>query len=311
MKLLKRFLKMTGVVFLLMNIVAFFHAWHFTHFSTNTGEKTGSPQSMSVLVKVKTILFGISNPRPENATKPALPFEDITLQSHKKIACWMINKDSAKGTVILFHGFSGEKSSMLDKAAEFLDMGYNTMLVDFMGSGRSEGNQTTIGFKEANDVETAYNYLRQRGEKNICLFGTSMGAAAILKAVADRGVTPDKIILECPFGSMYQTTCARFKTMRVPVFPMAGLLIFWGGLQNGFWAFGHNPSTYAKAVKCPALLLYGAKDEKVSIAETNDIFNNLQGKKQLKIYPEAGHENYLHRYKNEWRSDVVAFLSQK
>ena len=75
-----------------------------------------------------------------------------------------------------------KKSSLLDKAEIFLNLGYNTFLVDFMGSGGSDGNQTTIGFYEAEEVKTAFNYLEACGEKNIILFGTSMGAAAIMKA---------------------------------------------------------------------------------------------------------------------------------
>jgi alpha-beta hydrolase superfamily lysophospholipase len=91
---------------------------------------------------------------------------------------------------------------------------------------------------------------------------------------------------------------------------MAGLLVFWGGVQNGFWAFGHNPTEYAKKITCAALLLYGAQDEKVSKEETDAIFTNLKGKKELKIYQQAGHENYLSKYRNEWTKDVEKFLHQ-
>ncbi len=70
-----------------------------------------------------------------------------------------------------------------------------------------------------------------------------------------------------------------------------------------------NPTGYAKKINCPALLLYGAKDEKVSRQEIDKIFTNLIGKKQLKIYQEAGHENYLAKYKNEWTQDIAQFLA--
>lgn len=86
-------------------------------------------------------------------------------------------------------------------------------------------------------------------------------------------------MIECPFGSMYKTVCARFKTINAPTFPMAGLLVFWGGIQNNFWAFEHNPTN----IKCPTLLLYGAKDGKVSKEEIDEIYNNLGGQKKLKF----------------------------
>jgi esterase/lipase len=107
---------------------------------------------------------------------------------------------------------------------------------------------------------------------------------------------------------MYQTTAKRFSNMNVPAFPMAGLLLFWGGTLNGFWAFGHNPSEYAKNITCPTLLLYGEKDNRVSRKEINTIYFNLSGEKKLKTYPLSGHENYLKKYKKEWSSDVSTFL---
>ncbi len=294
-----------------MNIVAYFHAFKFTHFSNTATTKTKGEEHLSVFQKINIILFGVNNPRPKNKIKPVLPFQTVTLISNKKIEGWLIKADSSKGTVILFHGYSGEKSSMLDKAEIFLKLGYSAMLIDFMGSGGSEGNQTTIGFYEAEEVKTAVDYLQNQGETTIILFGTSMGAAAIMKAQNDYQFSVKSIIVECPFGTMLKTVQARFKTMSVPSFPMANLLVFWGGLQNGFNGFSHNPEDYATQISCPTLLLYGQQDSKVSIEETNKIYSNLQGKKELKIYPKAGHENYLNKYKLEWTTDIKNFIDSK
>jgi uncharacterized protein len=310
-------LKGIGIVlflcFVLMNVVAFFHAYKFTHFATNNLAKTKNPNKLSTVAKLKTLLLGVNNPRPINTQKPA-SYETIVLQSNKKIECWYWKQntisDTPKGTVILFHGYSGQKSSMLDKAEQFAQLNYNVLLVDFMGSGGSEGNQTTVGFQEAADVKTAFDFIKHQGEKNIYLFGTSMGAVAVLKSIADYNIQPSGIIVECPFGSMYQTTCARFKAMHAPIFPMAGLLVFWGGVQNGFWGFGHKPTKYAKQVKCPTLLLYGQQDATVSRQEIDEIYSNLSGPKQLKIYAQAGHENYLLQYKQQWVADVLDFLNK-
>ena len=308
-KCVKQSIGILTIVFVLMNIVAIFHSYKFTHFINNQTEKTASPKNLTTGQKIKTLIFGISNPRPENKTIPTTDYEAIKLKSNKEIECWNINTPNSKGTIILFHGFSSEKSSMLDKSEILNILGYNTLLVDFMGSGGSEGNQTTIGFLEAKQVKTCYDYLTEQGEKNIYFLGTSMGAVAIMKSINDYKITPKGIIIECPFGSMYQTVCARFKNMNAPIFPMAGLLVFWGGLQNGFWAFGHNPTEYAKKITCPTLLLYGAKDDNVSRQEIDDIFTNLTGNKKLRIYQEAGHENYLTKYKNQWTKDIQGFLT--
>ena len=307
-KALNRFLGLVIGLFVLMNIVAFFHAYRFTHFSEQGIEKTRNPRELGLATKIKVLLLGIDNPKPVNHEQPARPFETVHLQSSKRIECWHIKVDSSKGTVIIFHGFSGNKARMLDKSEVFNQLGYSTFLVDFIGTGGSEGNETTIGYKEAQDVKVCLDYVRQTNEKNIVLFGTSMGATAILRASEAFQINPGSAIIECPFGSMYQTTCARFEQMNVPHFPMAGLLVFWGGLQNGFWAFSHNPQEYAGSVQFPTLLLYGEKDAEVSRQETDMILKNLNGKKRLATFTEAGHENYLKRYEKEWIKEVSAFL---
>jgi uncharacterized protein len=309
-RIFKRLLWILASVFVLLNAIAFFHAYKFTHFTSAPVTKTKDAKHLSTAGKIRTLFFGIDNPRPVNTSAPSQKFETMQLQSNKKIECWSIKAAGSKGTVILFHGYSGEKSGLINKSDEFIKLGYSTLLVDFMGSGGSEGNQTTIGFKEAEEVKTCYDYLTGQGEQKIYLFGTSMGAVAILKAIHDYKIQPAAIIIECPFGTMYETTCARFKSMGVPSFPMAALLDFWGGVQNGFWAFSHRPVEYAKSVKCPTLLLYGERDEKVSHRETDEIFSNLHCKKQLKTYPLAGHEDYLLKYKQQWITDIGVFMDK-
>lgn len=296
-------------LFLLINGIAAMHAWKFTHFSRYGRGKTKDPDRISTPEKLRVLLSGISNPRPENKATPATPYTTLRLQSNKTIECWHMDRDSARGTVLLFHGYSGCKSDLLQQAAVFLKSGYRVLLTDFMGSGGSDGEQTTLGYREAEEVKTCYDHIRQRESGQIYLYGVSMGAAAILKAIRDYPIDPAGIILECPYGSMYQAVSARFRIMGLPDFPMAQLLVFWGGLENGFWAWSLKPSEYARSVHCPALLLYGAQDNKVSLREIDAVFSNLQGRKTKCIYPLAGHENYLDRYRDQWTADVRRFLS--
>jgi len=305
-KFVRRVLWTLLILFLLANIIAFIHAYKFTHFTTSSIERTSN--RLSFTEKLKVVFTGVSNPRPVNKKRPGYAYQTIKIKSNKELECWLIKAGTAKGTIVLFHGYGGEKSLMLDKADQFLTLGYNTMLVDFMGSGGSEGNTTTIGFKEAQEVKDCYEYLIKNSFQNVSLFGTSMGSVAVMKAIKDYDLKPKSIIIECPFGSMYKTVCKRFQMQGIPSFPMADLLVFWGGVENNFWAFSHNPEEYAKGIHCPTLLMYGEKDKKVSKEEINSIFKNLQGNKTLVTYPLAGHENYLSLYKEKWTNDVKIFL---
>ncbi|RYD98168.1 MAG: alpha/beta fold hydrolase [Sphingobacteriales bacterium] len=263
------------------------------------------------------LTMGVNNPRPRIKHPAPETFRVIRLQSNYAIECWYSGKADTtrndpeeKGAVAIFHGYGAEKSGMLDKAVIFDSLGYDVLLVDFMGCGGSEGNKTSIGFHEAEQVKTAFEFLAQKGYQKIYLHGTSMGAAAIMKAIQDHQLQASGLILECPFNTMYETVAARFDHMRLPRFPMAGLLVFWGGIQNNFWAFDHNPETYAASIKVPVLLMVGGQDKNVSLAATRSIYHNLQGAKQLSIYPLAGHENYLNQYRAAWIHDVAIFTGR-
>ncbi len=295
------------MVFVILNIVVYQHAYKFTHFDKEAIQRTRDPKELSAIEKAEILFIGIENPRPNHKRIPDTKFKRISISSTVSLECWLIDREDSKGIVVMFHGYAGEKSSLLDRVDEFFQLGYKILLVDFMGSGGSEGKSTTIGYKEAEQVKDCFNYLVNEGEGNIILFGTSMGAAAILKAMDDYSLNTSAIILECPFGSLYETVKARFRLMNVPTFPMAGLLCFWGGVQNGYWAFSHNPIEYAKGVSCPTLLLFGALDNRVSLQETEMIFDNLNGEKILKIYPSKGHDVFAGNEMN-WAEDVSNFL---
>lgn len=304
-KFIKRSLWTLAIVFILLNVLAAVHAWKFTHFSDSAETKSTLHDNALVLA-----ITGVSNPRPVNTTFPSQPYESFVIDGDYPTDCWFIKADSSRGTVVVCHGYGGCKSSMLNIADAFLAMHYSVLLPDFMGCGDSPGTTCTVGFYEADQVKNCYEYLTAHGEQNVILFGTSMGAVAIMRAVTDSTIAPSSVILECPFGTLYNTVCSRFRMMNFPSFPMAGLLTFWGGAENDFWAFSHEPEKYAKSIKCPTLLMYGEKDPKVSRTEIDLIYENIPSPKQLVTFPDAGHENYLRKYPAEWTAAVQNFLAR-
>jgi alpha-beta hydrolase superfamily lysophospholipase len=297
-------------VLLFLNIIAAMHAYKFTHFK-NGGIRTERIH-LTTTKKIQLLFTGVDNPRPVNNLLPSYPYRTVTLNSNVKIECWDIPSviRPTKGTVIMCHGYTSNKSALLSRADVLLKNGYDCLLVDFMGSGGSEGNQTTVGYKEAIEVRDCFNYLAGDHRRNIYLYGSSMGAVAIMKAIKDYDLKPSGIIIECPFSSMYETICVRFRMLHTPSFPLAGMLLFWGSVENQFWGFSHNPAEYATHIKCPTLLQYGAKDDRVGRQEIGMIYARLNSPKKLMIYPTAGHDNFLRVAKNDWNANVLSFLDQ-
>jgi uncharacterized protein len=308
------YLLIIGTVF--VQIVAYNHAYRFTHFiekDANSSLTRITPENLSFFGKIKILLLGVPNTKPVTQDLPKQQYKTIKIQSNELLDSWWMpladSTQKTKGIVILFHGYNGEKSSLLTSAATLNKIGYDCLLVDFMGSGGSTGRQTTIGFKEGENVKSAYDYIKQQyPTQKIILLGHSMGAVAIMKSIVDYDLKPDKIILQCPFGTMLETVKTRFKAMNVPSFPFAHLLMFYGGVQNGFNAFNHNPTDYAKHIKVPTLLAHGSQDKRVSRQEIEEIYNNLNGYKELLLLKKSGHEDYCAHSQTEWTNKIANFV---
>lgn len=299
-----------AAVFVLLNGIAALHAYKFTHFS-HTGVRNEQLE-LSLGKKLQLLCTGVDNPRPQNTTRPHAPYETITISSNVLLEGWKIRcAGKSKGTVILFHGYTSNKSSLLGRAGVFLGAGYNCVVMDFMGSGGSGGDRTTIGYVEAREVTDCYHYVSATTVEPIFLYGASMGAVAIIKAIHDDHLAPRAVILDCPFATMYDAVAARFRMLHAPEFPMANLLVFWGGVENGFPGFGFRPVDDASAVQCPALLEWGQKDDRVSRKETDAVYARLVGPRTLKIYATAGHDDYETTCPGEWSQTVTSFLSTR
>ena len=312
MKKMLKFLVRTFIaLFILLNIIVAFHAYKFTHFYNNGDITIRKAADKSSWDKAKEIFFGINAVKQKNTVTTDSTFKTVYLKTKDslKLEAWYIPVDSSIGTILLFHGHGGTKSGVIAEAESFNKMGYNTLLLDFRAHGNSEGNTCTIGYDEAEDVKLAYDYIKNKGEKNIVLWGISMGASTVTKAVKDYNLEPQKVILEMPFGTIKDAVVGRVKMMGLPAEPVATLLTFWGGTEHGFWAFGMKPEEYAKSIKCPVLLQWGRNDPRVTKAEEDILFNNLPNtNKKFTIYETAGHESLCKKEPGKWEAEVASFL---
>ncbi len=259
------------------------------------------------------LLTGVSLPRPVNRRTPTavgLDFETVRVAVTPKlqVEVWRIPSEQDGPTVVSFGGYGGSKEGLLPAAREFHDLGAEVWLADFRGCGGSDGNVTSIGFHEADDVAAVVRQAVGARSRPLVLHGTSMGAAAILHAVHRGQVSADGLILECTFDGLASTVGNRFRLMHLPAFPLAHLLVFWGGVQLGFDGLAHNPADYAASVRCPTLLLQGDRDRRVTLVQAGRIASNLGVHGRMVVFPGLGHEAYLDGQPERWRSEVTALL---
>ena len=178
------------------------------------------------------------------------------------------------------------------------------------GTGGSQGHTTTIGWSEADDVAAAgREAARLRPGAPQIFFGTSLGAAAILRAEHLHTIQPAALVLECPYDRLVTTVGHRFSALGIPAFPIADLLAFWGGAQLGFNAFAMNPVEFARDVNCPTLLLEGDRDFRVGLPNARAIATALGTHGTFELFAGQGHSFYLNRAPDQWRHSVRGFLA--
>lgn len=295
-----------------LNVAACRHAGAMTEFAAE-GARTPSPEALDALGKVRVLLGGVNLPRPENRRRPEdvglgaetirIPFED---GGH--VEAWVCPGDG-EGRVLLFHAYGAARDSLLPVAAEWSGRGIGPVLVDFRGSGGSSGNTTTLGFREAEDVREVWRYARNRWpDERIYLYGTSMGGAAVLRAVAAGDLGPAGLVVEGVFDRMDTTIGNRFRAMGLPGDPLARLLLFWGGRLRDFEPRSHNPVDYARSVHAPTLVMRGAEDPRVRSAEARAVFDALAGPREYVEFPGAGHESLLEADPDRWRGALDRFV---
>lgn len=291
---------MVGVLVVLIgiNAIAYIGAYTLTHFSAPGQQALGIP-------------------RPHNTRNPSViglqyVTQQIPINQKEWLETWFIpaKYSASKGTILLFPGNGGSKGTqLLPPAQVFNALNYDSLLVDFRGVGGSSGNKTTVGVREAKDVAFAVNYAQQLNLKRpIVLYGVSMGTAAILRAIAQENIAPEAIILELPFANLLNAVRSRLPSIHLPPFPTAELFVFWGSIQHGFNGFSHNPAVYAKSVNCPTLILHGQLDKWTTMTEIEQILQNVQGAKQLVLFPSAGHNLLVTVDKKRWAQSVEQFL---
>lgn len=312
---MKRFFKKLAwtciLLFVLLNIIGAFHAWKFTHFYDDGGRRNKLPEQMSTGEKIKTILFGVRIAKSATTSFPSVPYETVLLRTAGglRLEGWWIPAKAATGTVILFHGYNGNKGSLLPEADRFRSLGYNTFLLDFRAHGNSEGYTCSVGYKEAEDVKLAWEYVKKKNKHPVILWGVSMGAAAILKAVPEYGLKPKQLILQCPFATLTDAVKSRMRAVHLPAFPFSQILTFWGGIEQGFWGAGFKPESYARQIHMPVLYFYGKQDIRVTEQETREVFAHLGTRqKKLYIFPNAGHQSFCGKDSTTWMKEVTAFL---
>jgi fermentation-respiration switch protein FrsA (DUF1100 family) len=114
-----------------------------------------------------------------------LQFRELTFQSRDGLTLFgrfLPSRNSV--TILLLHGLGSANNNMLLHAEFLAQAGFGIFIIDLRAHGSSDGDTSTYGLREADDVAGAVDYLLTRVDVNgqrIGALGISLGAQAALR----------------------------------------------------------------------------------------------------------------------------------
>ncbi len=115
----------------------------------------------------------------------SLEFQEVTFSTRDGLTLFgRFLRSRNRATILLLHGLSSTSGNMLIYAELLVKSGYGVFMFDLRAHGSSDGDTSTYGWREADDVVAAVDYLIHRidvdGQK-IGVLGISLGAQAALR----------------------------------------------------------------------------------------------------------------------------------
>lgn len=147
-----------------------------------------------------------------------------------------------KGVVFYLKGNSKSMRGWGKFAVDFTRHGYDVIMVDYRGFGKSTGRRTQKAVKR--DLQVVYNKIKENvDEKYVILYGRSLGSGFATKLASMNH--PRMLILDAPYYSL-----SKVAKRYVPFMPLSILIKF--PMPTYKWL---------KYVQCPIHIIHGTDDK--------------------------------------------------
>ena len=257
-------------------------------------------RSLLLLLIINVVMF-VQQPRitfypySEHEASPTqwgLPYEEVafTTEDEVRLHGWYIPHPDATKTVLFLHGNGGNISHRGESLAIFHRLGLNTLIIDYRGYGRSEGEPSEQGLYR--DARAAWDYLiLQRGLKpeQIIIFGRSLGGAVATELASQ--VEPAALILESTFSSA--------RDMARHLFPLLSHVVL---LRYKF-----NSEQRIRQLKSPLYMAHSPDDEIIPYSLGRQLYAAAPSPKQF-LEMRGGHNSGFMQSQPEYELGLKRFI---
>ncbi len=234
--------------------------------------------------------------------------DNLTLQ-----AKLITHEKSVNKTVIVAHGYMSEGNSMGKFAQLFYELGYDVLVPDNRGHGKSEGDYTGFGWLDRKDYVKWVDEIitRQGADEEIVLFGVSMGASTVMMTSGEELPKQVKaIIADCGYDTVQNELTYQINEMfHLPAFPLIPLTSVYTKIRVGYSFKEASAVNQLKKNDLPLLLIHGDKDDFVPTEFVYKLQKATNGPSELVIFEGAKHGMSYSTNPEKYETTVSNFLS--
>lgn len=243
----------------------------------------------------------------------SLSSEEIFIESDYgyKLHGFYIDNDSKK-TIIVCHGYTSNCFASYKYAKQFIEKGFNALLINQRSHGQSGGKNVTMGYYEKFDLKKWVDYLYENKGADIFLgtTGESMGAATVLMhaGIDDR---VDFVVADCPFDTITNQLNYRLKVeYKLPSFPFITFGSIVTKLIDGYFYGDVSPIKSIENIDVPVLLIHGDQDDYIPKEHSINLYNKKRDKKELFMMAGAKHALSYSTDVKKYREVVLDFITK-
>jgi pimeloyl-ACP methyl ester carboxylesterase len=249
----------------------------------------------------KSLIF---EPTPLLHTTPdrmGLDYTELHIPSgigaeHGEMDAWWIPAAHGESSTLLYlHGNDRNIASNLSHVQRLHDLGYNVLLVDYRGFGKSSGGQPSEA-KVFEDAEATWRYLLEQGHiapHRLFIYGHSLGGAIAIDLAAHHPEAAG-LIVESTFTSMLEMGERNYGYLPVTLL-----------LNQRFESLSKIDK-----IKMPLLIIHGTWDNLVPVEMAQRLYAAAPGPKFMTLIEGGGHNNSGSVGWVEYRNALSAFIDK-
>ena len=222
-------------------------------------------------------------------------YSDKYIESYDKLQLhsYVVSQNSNKWAIVV-HGYGGSGKLMSDKSKYFYDMGYNVLIPDLRGHGKSEGDYIGMGWKDRLDIISWINFIiKENPNAEIVLHGTSMGAATVLMTSGENLPSNVKaIVADCAYTSAWDEFSYQLETyLKVPSYYILNVTNMVTKLKAGYSLKEASALESVKKATVPILFIHGDKDKFVPYSMMDKLYDATNSPKEKLTIEGGEHAN--------------------